>query len=98
MQARWNGVVLADSDQTIVVENNHYFPPQSLHQEYFKPSDSHSTCVWKGEASYYHIEVDGKVNEDAAWYYPEPSEAAAKLGIKDYVAFWRGVEVVEEGA
>ena len=90
-KAIWNGVVLAESDETIVVEGNHYFPPESVIREHFNPSDTHSTCPWKGEASYYHIEVNDQTNSDAAWYYPEPKEAAAE--IKNYVAFWKGVEV-----
>jgi len=90
-RAIWNGAVLADSDQTIVVEGNHYFPPQSIHTRYFKPSDTHSTCGWKGEASYYHIEANGQLNRDAAWYYPDPKEAAAE--IKGCIAFWKGVQV-----
>jgi uncharacterized protein (DUF427 family) len=91
MKAIWNGTVLAESDDTIVVEGNHYFPKESINQEYFKPSDTHTTCPWKGEASYYHLEVDGKENSDAAWYYPEAKELAKN--IEGYVAFWRGVEV-----
>jgi uncharacterized protein (DUF427 family) len=91
MKARWNGRVLAESDDTVVVEGNHYFPRASLEEEYFHASDTHSHCPWKGEASYLSVEVDGDVNEDAAWYYPEPKEAAAE--IKDRVAFWKGVEV-----
>ncbi len=90
-RAIWNGAVLAESDQTIVVEGNHYFPPQSIHTQFFKPSDTHTTCGWKGEASYYHVEANGRLNPDAAWYYPEPKAAAAQ--IKGYVAFWKGVEV-----
>ncbi|HEV2783645.1 MAG TPA: DUF427 domain-containing protein [Actinophytocola sp.] len=89
--ARWNGKVIAESDKTTIVEGNHYFPIESVHQEYLKPSETHTTCPWKGEASYYTLEVDGDRNEDAAWYYPEPKRAAAQ--IKDHVAFWRGVEV-----
>lgn len=95
-KAIWNGAVLAESDETIVVEGNHYFPPDSINRAYFNPSDKHSTCPWKGEASYYNIEVDGNVNKDAAWYYPAPKEAAGQ--IKDYVAFWRGVKVVSDEA
>lgn len=91
MKAIWNGTVLAESDDTIVVEGNHYFPKESINQEYFKPSDTHTTCPWKGEASYYHLEVDGKENSDAAWHYPEAKELAKN--IEGYVAFWRGVEV-----
>mgnify|MGYP003624189387 CR=1 FL=1 len=94
MKAIWNNKILAESDDTVLIENNHYFPVGSLHQEYFQASDSHSFCPWKGDASYYSIEVDGKVNEDAAWYYPEPKEAA--MEIKDRVAFWKGVEIVED--
>lgn len=90
-RAIWNNTIIAESDQTIVIENNHYFPADSIKQEFFKPSDLHSTCVWKGEASYYTIEVNGKVNKDAAWYYPEVSELAKS--IKGYVAFWKGVSV-----
>ncbi|BCL81400.1 DUF427 domain-containing protein [Ktedonobacteria bacterium brp13] len=92
-KAIWNGETLAESDQCVVVEGNQYFPPDSIQREYFKASDTHSTCPWKGLASYYTISVDGKENTDAAWYYPEPKEAAA--GIKDYVAFWHGVNVEE---
>jgi uncharacterized protein (DUF427 family) len=91
MKAVWKDAVLAESDKTIVVEGNHYFPPESIHWEYFKPSATHSTCPWKGEASYYTIEVAGNVNEDAAWYYPEPKDAAKN--IKNYVAFWKNVEI-----
>lgn len=91
MKAIYNGQVLAESQDTVVVENNHYFPADSLNKEYFKASAKHTTCPWKGEASYYTIEVDGKSNPDAAWYYPEPKDAAAE--IKDHVAFWRGVEI-----
>ncbi|HEY0177578.1 MAG TPA: DUF427 domain-containing protein [Pedobacter sp.] len=93
MKAIYNGQVLAESQDTVVVENNHYFPADSLNKEYFKNSDKHTTCPWKGEASYYTIEVDGKSNPDAAWYYPEPKDAAKE--IKDHVAFWRGVEVID---
>lgn len=91
MKAIWNGKVIAESNDTIVVEGNHYFPKDSINQENFKASSTHSTCPWKGEASYYTLEVDGEMNQDAAWYYPEPKEAAKE--IKDYVAFWKGVEV-----
>ncbi|HAD96780.1 MAG TPA: hypothetical protein DCG19_05195 [Cryomorphaceae bacterium] len=91
MKAIWKDVVLAESDKTIVIENNHYFPPDSIHKEYFKPSDLHTTCPWKGEASYYSIEVDGELNKDAAWYYPKTREMARP--IEGYIAFWRGVEV-----
>ena len=81
------------SHNTLVIENNHYFPPESLNKEFFKSSELHSTCPWKGEASYYSLEVDGKENKDAAWYYTNPSELAK--GIKNHVAFWRGVEVTQ---
>ena len=93
MKAIWKGQVLAENDDTVVVENNHYFPLSSLNMEYFKSSDSTTRCPWKGEASYYSIVVDGEINADAAWYYPSPSEAAE--AIRDRVAFWHGVEVVE---
>ncbi|OZC03051.1 DUF427 domain-containing protein [Rubricoccus marinus] len=91
MKATWNGVTLAESDETVVVEGNHYFPPQSLNEEYFHPSDHQTTCPWKGVASYKSLLVDGQRNENAAWYYPEPKEAASE--IKDHVAFWKGVDV-----
>ena len=91
MQAIWNGEVIAESDDTVVVENNHYFPLESVRQDVLRPSQYKTLCPWKGTASYYSIEVGGKVNQDAAWYYHEPKEAAAE--IRDRVAFWRGVEV-----
>ena len=91
MKATWKGTVLAESDDTVVVENNHYFPASSLKKDAFKPSGTHTTCPWKGEASYYDVVVDGAVNADAAWFYPAPKEAAAN--IKDRVAFWKGVTV-----
>jgi uncharacterized protein (DUF427 family) len=90
-KAMWNDAVLAESEHTEVVEGNHYFPPQSIKRQYFKDSSTHTTCPWKGKASYYTIDVDGKVNKDAAWYYPSPKEAAKN--ITGYVAFWKGVEV-----
>ncbi|MBP2832430.1 DUF427 domain-containing protein [Aquimarina sp. U1-2] len=93
MKAIWNGQLLAESKDTKVVENNHYFPPESIKEEFFKPSDTHTNCPWKGVASYYTLEVDGKENKDAAWYYPETSDLAKQ--IKGHVAFWKGVEVVE---
>jgi uncharacterized protein (DUF427 family) len=93
MQAIWNNEVLAESDQTIMVEGNHYFPPGSVHQQYFKSSDTHTLCGWKGKASYYDVEVDGKTNRNAAWYYPTPQPAAEKIA--GYIAFWHGVEVRE---
>ncbi|HEO64940.1 MAG TPA: DUF427 domain-containing protein [Spirochaetes bacterium] len=92
MKAVWKDVTLAESDSTIVIEGNHYFPPDSINKEYFKESSFTTHCPWKGEASYYSIEVNGDTNEDAAWYYPDPKKAAGK--IKDYFAFWKGVEVV----
>lgn len=90
-KAVWNGVVLAESDQTIVVEGNHYFPPDAIHPEYFRSSDQHTTCPWKGQASYYNVEVDGQTNANAAWFYPAPKDAAQQ--ITGYVAFWKGVRV-----
>ena len=90
-RATWNGVLLAESDETIIVEGNHYFPPASIERELFAGSDTHTVCPWKGQASYFSVEADGQTNTDAAWYYPEPYEAADV--IKDYVAFWKGVEV-----
>ena len=92
MKAVWNGVTLAESDETIVIEGNHYCPPESVHREYFADSATHTTCSWKGEASYYHVVVEGKENPDAAWFYPHPKDAASQ--IKDCVAFWKGVKVV----
>lgn len=91
MRAIWNGAVLAESDHTVVVEGNHYFPPESLATEHFSASDHTTVCPWKGTASYHHIEVDGARNENAAWVYRAPKEAAAE--IRDHVAFWRGVTV-----
>jgi uncharacterized protein (DUF427 family) len=92
-KAIWNGSVLAESDETVVVEGNHYFPPGSLRREHFKPSDTHTVCGWKGTASYYHVEAGGKTNADAAWYYPDPLPAARNIA--GYVAFWKGVMVEE---
>ena len=90
-QAIWNGAVLAESDQTRVVEGNHYFPRDAIKAEYLQPSETHTICPWKGLASYYDVVVDGKVNRDAAWFYPEPKQAAQE--IQDYIAFWHGVQV-----
>ena len=90
-KAVWNGQVLAESDDLVQVEGNYYFPPESLNREYFTDSETTSRCPWKGEAHYYTLRVDGTLNTDAAWYYPQPKEAAAK--IKDRVAFWKGVEI-----
>lgn len=94
MQAIWNGTIIAESDDTIVVEGNHYFPLESVDRRYLVDSDSHSICPWKGVASYYSLEVEGGHNQDAAWYYPKPSAEAQK--IKGRVAFWRGVKIVDE--
>jgi uncharacterized protein (DUF427 family) len=94
MKAYWNGQLLAESIDTVVVENNHYFPRSSLRMEFFQDSDKKTTCSWKGVAHYYSIIVDGEINQDAAWYYPEPEPAASE--IKDHVAFWRGVLVSDE--
>ncbi|PYS82552.1 MAG: hypothetical protein DMF67_12445 [Acidobacteria bacterium] len=91
MKATWKGAVLAESDDTVVVEGNHYFPPDSIKREHFRESETHTVCPWKGTASYYDVVVGGEVNSDAAWYYPQPKDAAKE--IKDRVAFWRGVEV-----
>jgi uncharacterized protein (DUF427 family) len=93
MKAIWENTLVAESNKTIVVEGNHYFPSDSIKREFFKASDTHSTCPWKGLASYYSVQVGEKVNPDAAWYYPEPKDAAKS--IKDHVAFWRGVKVSE---
>ncbi len=90
-KAVWNGVVLAESDETIVVEGNQYFPIEAVKKEYLQPSSKHTTCSWKGIASYFNVAVDGKTNTDAAWYYEQPKEAAKQ--ITGYVAFWRGVTV-----
>ncbi len=91
MKAVWNGTVVAESDKTVVVEGNHYFPPETINRDYLQQSPTHTTCPWKGEASYYNVVVNGQENNDAAWYYPVPKEAAAE--IKDHVAFWRGAKV-----
>jgi len=91
MKAIWNDTIIAESDDTVVIESNHYFPAESIKKEYFKPSDTQTSCPWKGTASYYSLDVNGKKNEDAAWYYPEPKEAAKE--IKERVAFWKGVTV-----
>ncbi len=90
-RAVWNGAVLAESDKCEVVEGNQYFPADSINKEYFKESSTHTSCPWKGQASYYTIEVEGKQNQDGAWYYPNPKEKAKN--IQGYVAFWRGVKV-----
>ncbi len=90
-KAVWNGAIIAESDDTIVVEGNHYVPRDAVNAAYLKPSSTQTLCPWKGYASYYDIEVDGKTNAGGAWYYPEPSPAASQ--IKDHIAFWRGVKV-----
>jgi uncharacterized protein (DUF427 family) len=89
--ATWNGTVLAESDDTVVVEGNHYFPRSAVREGVLVESDKHTVCPWKGTASYFSVVVDGQTNADAAWYYPEPKDAAAQ--IKDHVAFWKGVQV-----
>ncbi|MGA7933521.1 MAG: DUF427 domain-containing protein [Kovacikia sp.] len=91
VKATWNGAVLAESSHCEVVEGNQYFPPDSINRQYFKESNTHTTCPWKGIASYYDVEVDGKVNKDAAWYYPQPKDAANNIA--GHIAFWRGVKV-----
>ena len=90
-KATWNGTVIAESADTIVVEGNHYFPPTAIKKEFFVPTSTHTTCGWKGVASYYSVVVNGDTNKDAAWYYPEPMTAAKN--ITGYVAFWKGVKV-----
>ncbi len=94
VRAVWNDTVIAESDDTVVVEGNHYFPPTALVAEHFVPSDRHTTCAWKGVASYYDVVVDGRRNEGAAWYYPDPKAAADE--IRGRVAFWRGVQVTAD--
>jgi uncharacterized protein (DUF427 family) len=91
MRAIWNDTVIAESDDTVIVEGNHYFPSESVDDAHLAPSDKHTVCHWKGTASYYDVVVDGEVNPAAAWYYPDPSDAARQ--IKDRIAFWRGVRV-----
>jgi uncharacterized protein (DUF427 family) len=90
-RATWNGAVIAESDRYEMVEGNVYFPPDAVNRAYLKESATHTVCGWKGTASYYDLVVDGQTNADAAWYYPEPFDAAAN--IRDHVAFWKGVEV-----
>lgn len=95
-KAIWNGQVLAESDDTIRIEGNHYFPPERVKKEFLTPSDMHTICPWKGEASYYNVVVNGETNEDAAWYYPVPKDGSVERVGKDfanYIAFWHGVEV-----
>lgn len=91
MKAIWNGKTIAESNNTIIVEGNHYFPPNSVEKDFFNNSDTHTSCIWKGKASYLTLTVDGQLNIDSAWFYPNPSGEA--LHIKDYVAFWKGVEI-----
>jgi uncharacterized protein (DUF427 family) len=91
VQAVWNGAIIADTEDTVVVEGNHYFPPDAVAADVLKPSATTSVCPWKGKASYYTLVVDGKENPDAAWYYPEPKSAASE--IKGRIAFWKGVQI-----
>lgn len=93
IKAIWNNAIIAESNDTVVVEGNHYFPPDSVNSLYLRESKTHTLCSWKGKASYYDVVVDDTVNRDAAWYYPDPKQAA--LNIKSCIAFWHGVEVVE---
>ncbi|MDA3907086.1 MAG: DUF427 domain-containing protein [Bacteroidales bacterium] len=93
MKAIWNGQVIAESDKTIKIEGNHYFPTNTIRKEFLATSGTKTVCPWKGTASYYDVVVDGKINNDAAWYYPNPKAMAEE--IKDYVAFWHGVEVIK---
>jgi uncharacterized protein (DUF427 family) len=90
-KATWNGVVIAESAHTEIVDGNHYFPAASIHQQYFQPSNTHTTCSWKGLCSYYNVVVNGDTNTDAAWYYPTPKDAAQNIA--GFVAFWKGVKV-----
>lgn len=94
MKAIWKGKVVAESNKTVVVENNHYFPAESIKSEFFTDSDYKTTCPWKGLASYKSLQIDGDTNQNAAWYYPDPKDAAKE--IKDHFAFWKGVQVVED--
>ncbi len=94
MKAIWNGKVIAESNETVNIENNYYFPINSVKKEYLDNSETHTVCPWKGQASYYNLVVDGRINKDAAWYYPQPKPLAEK--IKNYIAFWKGVQVVKE--
>ena len=94
MIARWKDRVIAESDATVVVEGNHYFPPADIKQEYLRDSDHTSICGWKGTAHYYSIDIEGELNADAAWYYPQPKSAAAEIA--GYVAFWKGVQVSQD--
>lgn len=91
MKAIWNGETIAESNETIIVEGNHYFPVEAINKQFFQPSGTHTVCGWKGTASYYNVAVNGEVNKDAAWFYPETKEDAKN--IEGYVAFWKGVKV-----
>ncbi|MDT0645467.1 DUF427 domain-containing protein [Zunongwangia sp. F260] len=93
MKAIWKDKIIAESDETRIVENNHYFPMSAVKQEYLEDSDTHTRCPWKGKASYFHIIIGAEKNKDAAWFYPSPSKAAKP--IENYVAFWKGVKVTE---
>ena len=93
MKAIWNNKILAESNETIIIEGNHYFPPNSINKELFVESGTHTVCPWKGTANYYTLEVDGKRNDDAAWYYPIASAEAKS--IEGHIAFWKGVQIVE---
>jgi uncharacterized protein (DUF427 family) len=93
MKATWNNTVIAQSDGTVVVEGNHYFPPESVAKDFLQDSEKHTICPWKGTANYYNVIVDGETNRDAAWYYPETKEAANE--IRGRIAFWRSVEISE---
>ena len=93
MKATWNGAIIAESDDTIVIEGNHYFPPTAINKSFFQTNNHHTTCHWKGGANYYNVVVNGTVNSNAAWFYPNPKSAANN--IKDYVAFWKGVQVTK---
>jgi len=93
MKAIWNNEILANSNDTIVVEGNHYFPPASLNMQFFNQSEKNTICSWKGTASYFNLEVNGQSNADAAWYYAEPKSAANNIA--GYIAFWKGVQVIE---
>jgi uncharacterized protein (DUF427 family) len=93
MKAIWKNAILAESDETLVVEGNHYFPKSAVNRSLLKESATHTTCAWKGQASYYDVIVGTDVNKDAAWYYPQPSDAAKQ--VKDRIAFWKGVQVLQ---
>ena len=93
MKAIWNGEIIAESDKTIIVEGNHYFPEDAVKTEYLKPSETHTLCPWKGLASYYTVDVKGSENKDAAWFYPDTKPAAKQ--IENFIAFWKGVEITK---